>query len=121
MIDQLIDGKYHVVRVLGQGGMGTVFEAKHTGTGRRVALKGIATDLISPEIVGRFQVEARAAGAIDTQHIVQVFDTGTDGPTKSPFIVMEYLAGSDLEEVLGRIGKLSVDVALRIVLQACLG
>src|SRR5262245_20296692 len=107
MIGQLVDGKYRILRVLGRGGMGTVFEAQHTGTSRRVALKVIASDAsLAPDMVVRFQREARAAGAIDTQHIVQVYDTGTDPATNAPFIVMEYLTGGDLDDLLGRAGRL---------------
>jgi serine/threonine-protein kinase len=92
MIGQIVDGRYEIVRQLGEGGMGAVYEAVHTGTGRRVAVKMILdASLTSPELVGRFQREARAAGAIDTEHIVQVIDMGTDRRTGAPFMAMEFL------------------------------
>src|SRR4051794_6908329 len=103
--------------------MGSVYEAEHTATGRRVAVKVItAADLTRDStVVTRFQREARAAGAIDTQHITQVLDAGVDSADGRPFLVMEYMTGEDLQHVIKRIGPLSPDVALRVVAQACLG
>jgi serine/threonine-protein kinase len=101
--------------------MGAVYEARHTGTGRRVAVKVITADLTkSPGLVARFEVEARAGGTIDSQHIAQVLDTGhhTDG---APYIVMEYLVGEDLYQLIARIAPVPVELAMRIVAQACLG
>ncbi|HEX4515029.1 MAG TPA: serine/threonine-protein kinase, partial [Polyangiaceae bacterium] len=97
--------------------------AKHTGTGRRVAIKEIHGDDLehAPQLVERFQREARATGAIETQHIVLVLDSGTDGATKHPYLVMEYLQGEDLQHVLARTGALREEVALRLVAQACQG
>ena len=71
--------------------------------------------------VGRFQREARAAGRIDTQHIVQILDTGVDRTLGSPYMVMELLSGQDLAQLIQRIGPLPPDLALRIVAQACIG
>ncbi len=122
MIGKTIDGKYRVVREIGAGGMGAVYEANHVGTGRRVALKVITSDLSgTPEALARFQREARASGALESQHIVQIFDTGIDRAEGVPFLVMEYLEGEDLEKVMRRLGPLSPDLALRIVAQACVG
>lgn len=123
MLGQLIDGKYRVVRLLGEGGMGAVYEAVHTGTSRRVAIKVIlgAEASTDEEMVGRFQREARAAGSIDTQHIVQVLDTGTDRESGLPFMAMEFLSGQDLDQLVQRLGPLSPDLVLRITAQACIG
>jgi serine/threonine-protein kinase len=120
---QIIDGKYQLVQKLGEGGMGAVYEARHRGTGRRVAVKLIAGASLAknPEVVGRFQREAMASGAIESQYIAQVLDTGIDPPTGSPYTVMELLVGEDLEHAIRRIGPLPPDLALRIILQACLG
>lgn len=103
--------------------MGSVYEAEHTSTGRRVAVKVISTgDLTRDEaLIGRFQREARAAGAIDTQYITQVLDAGVDRESNLPFLVMEYLSGEDLSGLLKRLGPIAPDLALRIVAQACLG
>ncbi len=123
MLGTTLDGKYRIDRLLGAGAMGSVYEAQHASTGRRVAIKVISsTDLAAnAKLVARFQREARAAGAIDTQHITQVLDAGVDRESNLPFLVMEYLAGSDLSALLKRLGKLAPDLTLRIVAQACLG
>jgi serine/threonine-protein kinase len=119
----LIDGKYQLVRRLGEGGMGAVFEARHRGTGRRVAVKVIAAASLAKnqEVVARFQREAMASGAIESQYIAQVLDTGIDPPTGSPYTVMELLTGEDLQQAMQRMGALTPDAALRVAAQACLG
>ncbi|WP_437321184.1 serine/threonine protein kinase [Sorangium sp. So ce385] len=123
MIGTIIDGKYQIRKLLGEGAMGSVYEAEHTGTGRRCAVKVISSaDLTrDPKVVSRFQREARAAGAIDTQHITQVLDAGVDRDSKLPFLAMEYLAGEDVHQLIKRVGPLAPDLALRIVAQSCLG
>ena len=102
--------------------MGVVYEAEHTVTGRRVAVKllrqaGPGND----EAFARFQREARVAGSIDSPHIAQVLDAGRDPTTGWPFMVMELLAGEDLGQTATRLGPLPVELALRIVAQACAG
>src|SRR5262249_23642478 len=115
-------GKYTIVRLLGEGGMGSVYEARHTGTGRRVAIKVITGELArDAHLVSRFEQEARAAGVVESEHIVQVLDVGRDERYGAPFLAMEFLLGEDLAEVLARLGPIPVDVALRIGVQACLG
>ena len=120
---RIIDGKYEIVRQLGVGGMGVVYEARHTGTGRRVAVKEILGDEVqhNEQLVERFHREARATGAIETQHIALVLDSGTDAATSHPYLVMEFLQGEDLQHLLARTGPLPEEVALRIVAQACTG
>ena len=123
MVPELIDGKYQVERQLGEGGMGAVYQARHTGTGRQVAIKVIAGDAMSknPEVVARFEREARASGTVDSMHIVQVLDTGRDRDTDQPYMVMELLAGEDVAALIERLGPLRQDAALRIVGQALIG
>ncbi|WP_437803193.1 serine/threonine protein kinase [Sorangium sp. So ce693] len=123
MIGTIIDGKYQIRKLLGEGAMGSVYEAEHTGTGRRCAVKVISSaDLTrDPKVVSRFQREARAAGAIDTQHITQVLDAGVDRGSNLPFLAMEFLAGEDVHELIKRVGPLAPDLALRIVAQSCIG
>jgi tRNA A-37 threonylcarbamoyl transferase component Bud32 len=121
---RVIDGKYEILRQLGQGGMGTVYEARHTNTGRYVALKEIVGDddlRNNPQILERFQREARAMGAIDTPHIAPVLDSGKDASTDHPYLVMELVKGEDLQQLLARLGPLPEDLALRITCQACRG
>jgi serine/threonine-protein kinase len=119
----VIGGKYEVVRQLGEGGMGAVYEARHLGTGRRVAVKVIGAQAlaIGAEAVQRFDREARASGAIDSEHVVQVLDSGIDDATQNPYMVMELLSGEDLQQLLRRTGPLSPDAALRVIAQACIG
>jgi serine/threonine-protein kinase len=93
-------GKYDVVRVIGRGGMGMVYEAVHASIGKRVAIKLIdATMAQNHDAVARFQREAQAASAVESAHIVQIFDAGaTDEGV--PYIVMELLRGEDLGSAL---------------------
>jgi serine/threonine-protein kinase len=123
VIGSTIDGKYQIHKLLGEGAMGAVYEAEHTATGRRVAVKVISSaDLTKdPKVVSRFQREARAAGAIDTQHITQVLDAGVDRESGLPFLAMEFMSGEDLMALIKRVGAIAPDIALRIVAQACLG
>ncbi len=119
----VIDGKYQLVRQLGEGGMGAVYEARHLGTARRVAVKVISTESLSKsaEVVSRFQREAMASGAIESQYIAQVLDTGIDPSTGSPYMVMELLVGEDIEQAIRRLGPFPPELALRVIGQACLG
>jgi eukaryotic-like serine/threonine-protein kinase len=120
---QVVDGKYQVVRLLGKGGMGAVYEAVHLGTSRRVAVKVIVSASLAnePDVVTRFQREARASGSIDSLHVVQVLDTGVDPVTNDPYMVMEYLSGEDIHELVRRVGPLPPELVIRIGAQACLG
>ncbi|MFO0759552.1 MAG: protein kinase [Byssovorax sp.] len=121
MIDQVIHGKYRLVRLLGQGGMGAVYEAQHVETGRRLAIKLIHRELLSESTMARFEREARAAGAIESQHIAEVIDAGKDPQTGAPYLVMEFLEGEDLQHLIDRVGPLPPELALRIASQACVG
>ncbi len=120
---KVIDGKYQLVRQLAEGGMGAVYEGRHLGTQRRVAIKLISTERLStdPEIVSRFRREAMATGAIESQHIAHVLDVGTDPTSDTPYMVMELLVGDDLEQLLSELGALPASLALRIALQAAIG
>ncbi|MFO0586873.1 MAG: serine/threonine-protein kinase [Polyangiaceae bacterium] len=114
-----IGGKYRVARRLGQGGMGSVYEAVDDA-GARVAIKVIQTELAHNQtLVGRFAREARAVSAIDTPHITKSIDTGTDPLTGLPYLVMELLDGEDVDQLGQRLGPLPSDLALRIAAQAC--
>ena len=123
MIGTTLADRYRIERLLGEGGMGAVFEATQVDTGRRVAVKVISTgDLAkTAEIRARFAREATAVAALETRNIVQVLESGTDAATGLPFMAMELLTGADLQVVLERLGALPQDLSLRIVAQACLG
>ena len=122
-IGETIGGRYALVRVLGAGGMGSVYEAAHIATGERVAVKLINRRLLVPgsEAPSRFRREARAAGALDSPHIVRIVDSGIDEHTSSLYLVMEYLSGEDLQQLIDRAGPLRPEVALRIAAQTLLG
>jgi serine/threonine protein kinase len=112
-------GKYTVERILGQGGMGVVFEARHIRLGQRVAIKVLGSALREyPELVERFEREARAAGSLTSTHAVRVFDIDAteDG---TPFIVMELLAGRDLSTIVERDGPQPVSRSVRWLIEAC--
>ncbi len=116
---QRIGGKYEIERVLGEGGMGVVVAARHTGLGQRVALKFLKPELLSHEvIVERFKREARAASRIESDHVARVMDVDTT-PDGVPFMVMELLEGSDFSAVRRRGAPLDVGDAARVIMDAC--
>jgi serine/threonine-protein kinase len=115
----VLAGKYRVERVLGTGGMGVVVAAMHLKLEKRVAIKFLHPEVSrKPDLVERFAREARAASRIESEHVAKVLDVGTldDG---APYMVMEYLEGSDLADVVKRRGGLPGQEAIEYVLQAC--
>jgi eukaryotic-like serine/threonine-protein kinase len=120
-IGQVVGDKYLIRRLLGEGGMGTVYEARHQVVGRRFAIKFLRAQFAEEaQMLARFRREAQAAGALENENIAAVTDFGsaTDG---SPYIVMEYLDGSDLAKLLRENGPLPVGRAVGAVIQACRG
>src|SRR5215218_3713665 len=113
--------KYEIVRILGHGGMGTVYEALNTTISKRVAMKFIDAETAqNKDAVARFQREAQAASAVESAHIVEIFDSGcTDDGL--PFIVMELLRGEDLGHRIKRCGRLDLPEALHIIAQILRG
>jgi eukaryotic-like serine/threonine-protein kinase len=119
----LVAGKYRIERPLGQGGMGHVVLARHVQLDQPVALKFMHAWLAneSPECAARFLGEARAAARIRSDHVARVSDTGTleDG---SPYMVMEYLEGQDLEALLQQQRRrMPVSLAIAYAMQAAEG
>jgi serine/threonine-protein kinase len=118
----IIAGKLRVVRLLGAGGMGAVYEVEHQITKHRRALKmmhrGMA--LLVPDAITRFLREASAAGRIGNPHIVETFDAG-ELPSGEPYIVMEMLQGRSLAELITRGGPLEAALVVEIMQQACNG
>jgi serine/threonine-protein kinase len=120
MLGQLLSGTYEIVRVLGEGGMGRVYEARHTRLAKkRFAIKMLHQELArQPEVVTRFQREAEAASVLTHPNVVGVFDVNT-APDGRPYIVAELLEGEQLGDYLDRRGKLSVAEAIPVVRAVC--
>jgi serine/threonine-protein kinase len=111
-------GSFRIIRVLGRGGMGTVYLAEHPVIGSRVAIKFLHESMASnADLVGRFYDEARAVNLIGHENIVGIFDLAMLPPNRY-YIVMEYLEGRTLSALL-RDGPVPPDVALDVVLQLC--
>ena len=120
-VGRLLAGRYRIHSVLGEGGMAIVYEGEHIGIGKRVAIKLVQSLFArDDEIVNRFEAEARAASAVESEHIVHVFDVGAD-PELGLFLVMELLKGQDLGRVLARRGALDPVFACALIKQAALG
>jgi serine/threonine-protein kinase len=104
----LVAGKYELRGLIGQGGMGSVWEGRHTSLGTRVAIKFIDAEYAASEDArGRFDNEARAAATIQSKHAIQIFDHGTTEDGRL-YIVMELLEGEPLDKRLARIHILSI-------------
>ncbi|HVY49507.1 MAG TPA: serine/threonine-protein kinase, partial [Minicystis sp.] len=116
-VGEVLAGKYRVERVLGVGGMGAVVAAMHLQLGERVALKFLLPSMATDETIERFAREARAAARIKSEHIARVTDVGTL-ETGAPYMVMEFLEGSDLSAVLKEQGPPPVRDAVEYVIQA---
>ncbi len=112
----LIAGKFRLERMIGRGGMGSVWAARHEKLAMPVALKFIEEAADTAEMRVRFEREAKAAAQLRSPHVVQIIDHGVDGET--PFIAMELLEGEDLGERLRREGRIPVHAASRILSQA---
>jgi serine/threonine protein kinase len=118
-LGSVIAGKYRIERVIGRGGMGVVVEAMHLQLELPVAIKFLLPEMTTLSgAAARFLREARAASRIRSEHVARVLDTDalSDG---TPFLVMEYLTGHDLHQVLRMRGALPVAEAIDFVLQAC--
>ncbi|MGE0324730.1 MAG: protein kinase [Polyangiaceae bacterium] len=98
----IIDDKYRIVRLLGEGGMGAVYEAENNRIARRVAIKVLLGDAAErPDVVQRFEREAQAAGRIGSDHILEILDFG-NLPNGDRFMVMEMLDGEELSSRIKR-------------------
>jgi len=106
-IGQLIEGKYRIVRLIGEGGMGAVYEGENVRISRRVAIKVLHAGYTeNKEVLQRFEREAQAAGRIGNEHILEVLDLGSL-PNGDHYIVMELLDGEPLSGRIKRLQRLS--------------
>ncbi|MCU0704247.1 MAG: serine/threonine protein kinase [Fimbriiglobus sp.] len=113
-------GPYKILRPLGQGGMGAVFLAEHTGLSRKVAVKVLPPDKAKDQLtLERFQREARAAAALDHPNIVRLHDISQGNGVH--FLVMEFVDGTDLQSLMGQTGPLHYAQAAQYVAQAAAG
>jgi eukaryotic-like serine/threonine-protein kinase len=120
-VGTLVAGKLRIVRALGIGGMGTVYEVEHELTRHRRALKLLHAQLAhNHQAVARFLREASAAGRIGNPHIVETFDAGTL-ESGEPYLVMEMLDGRSLADILEDSARLSERDAVDFIAQACDG
>src|SRR3982751_547932 len=111
-------GKYNIIRLLGAGGMGAVYEATHIEIGKKVAIK-VLSPLIAavPGARARFLREAQLTSRVRHPHIVDVADMGSDAG--STYLVMEFLHGEDLAQRLERLGRVGVEELADIMLPVC--
>lgn len=120
LIGATLGESYAIVRVIGEGGMGRVYEARHTRLhNKRYAVKMLHQELArQPEVVTRFQREAEAASALSHPNIVGVYDVNATRDGR-PYIVGELLEGVELGAYLDQVSKLPVESAVRVVRQVC--
>lgn len=119
MPGSVLGGRYEILKIVGEGGMGAVYQAEDHELGRIVALKVIRPELANnPEILQRFKQEILLASRVTDRNIVRIYDLGDAGGVK--FITMEYLEGEDLRAILQR-GKLSPSEAVEIMEQVVSG
>jgi serine/threonine-protein kinase len=119
LVGTTLDGRYRVLRVIGEGGMGIVYEGEHTLIERRVAIKVLREDFSRrADVVERFRREAKSASRIGHPNIVDVLDFG-ETPAGASYFVMEMLSGVDLADVLAREGALTPQRAVLIAYQVC--
>lgn len=120
--EPILEGKYHLEMRLGQGGMGVVYKARHAYLKTQLAIKIILPDLVGndPQLVTRFRQEALAAAAIRHQNVVAVTDYGVIAGS-TPFLVMEYVEGESLHDLLAREKRLDPERALELMTAICAG
>jgi len=114
----VVDGKYRIERLVGEGAMGRVYRAHHLLLGHSVAIKLLRESAETPEVRARFVREAKATMALRSDHVVRVFDLG-HFRDRTPYMVLELLEGTDLRSLLATRGALPVSEAVDYVLQVC--
>jgi len=115
-VGALLNGRYELLRLVGAGGMGAVYEARNTWTGRRVAIKVLHPAFAqNEEVLARFFREAQAATRIAHPSIVEVLDLGQDGVDGVYYIVQEFLEGRDLRAEMDEVGAMSPRRAVELM------
>ncbi len=115
-------GRYRVQRLIARGGMGAVYAAEQLATDLPVALKVLYPHILrSPDSIEKFQLEAKVAGRVNSEHIVRVFDAGYDRTTRLPFLVMELLRGQELKSLVDRGGPLTPEAVVEYIRQVASG
>src|SRR6188768_1105470 len=120
-VGQLLDNKYRIVKLIGEGGMGAVYEGENVRISRRVAIKVLHSAFVeNGEVVSRFEREAQAAGRIGNDHILEVLDLGAlaDGDR---YIVMEFLDGDPLSKRIKDRGRIEPFELAPLVRQVLVG
>ena len=116
LIGRLLGNRYKILELIGEGGMALVYKAECTLLQRVVAIKILREQFSADrEFVDRFRREAQAAASLSHSNVVNIFDVGQDGDTH--YIVMEYIAGRNLKEIIQEEAPFSLNRALRITLQ----
>ncbi len=111
-------GRYEILKKLGEGGMGAVFQAKDTITGQEVAIKVLAAGFLdNPDALRRFEKEARLLEEAKNPHVANLIDVGADGDTR--FLVMEFIRGGDLRQWIDKRGTLDETSSLEIIGDLC--
>lgn len=115
----MLDGKYQILRTLGEGGMGVVFEAHHLRLEQQVAVKCLLPELVDDKtLVARFEREARAAARLRSRHVVKILDVANDATSGMPYMVMELLHGHDLQaEAAASGGKIAYESLVEWICQ----
>jgi serine/threonine protein kinase len=117
LVGTTLEGAYRITRPIGQGGMSAVYEAVQLRLNKRVAVKVMARELaLNEEALARFHREAEITSHLGHPHLVTVMDFGM-APTGQPYLVMEYLEGSDLAHRMHDVGKLTLETAVHITKQ----
>jgi len=118
-VSGLVAGKYEILRLIGRGGMGSVWEGRHASLGTKVAIKFIDQEYAdSKEAQSRFVTEARAAAKLESRHAIHIFDHGVTDDGR-PYMVMELLVGEPLDKRLDRLGRMQLQETARILVQVC--
>ncbi len=120
LVGKTLSQTYTIVRVVGEGGMGRVYEARHTRiSSKRFAVKTLHPEFArQPEVISRFQREAEASASIHSPYVVDVYDIDRTSDGR-PFLVGEFLEGKEFADYLDQVGKMPIGPAVRVVRQIC--